>query len=162
MMPAGPAALGAFICASVGFSLAAEWRRRARLRQGAELRQVAVLMDTLNSCPEGVVATDAAGRITFVNQAAARLLQVAPHDAQGASLQSIFEAASNGRRLVGNLINCALRGESRTDVTITLRPGDAREALIELSGAPIRSADGTMSGAVITFRDCTQRKRAEQ
>jgi len=162
MMPAGPAALGAFICASVGFSLAAEWRRRARLRQGAELRQVAVLMDTLNSCPEGVVATDAAGRITFVNQAAARLLQVEPHETQGAALQSIFQAASNGRRLVGNLINSVLQGEARTDVSITLRPGDAREALIELSGAPIRSADGTMSGAVITFRDCTQRKRAEQ
>src|SRR6185312_13926673 len=59
-------------------------------------------------------------------------------------------------------INSVLQGEARTDLSITLRPGDAREALIELSGAPIRSADGTMSGAVITFRDCAQRKHAEQ
>lgn len=160
MISAGPAALSVLLCASIGFSLVAERRRRARLRQGAEQREVELLRRTMSSFPEGVIVTDAAGRVTFVNPAAAQLLQPAPD--QCASLQSIFAASSNGRRLAGNLVNSALRGESRNDVAITLRPANAREAVVELSGAPIRASDGTVCGAVITLHDCTQRKRAEQ
>jgi PAS domain S-box-containing protein len=162
MISAGPAALSVFICLSLGFTLVAERRRRTRLRQGAEQRQVEILTHSLSSFPEGVITTDAAGRVTFVNPAAVRLLQLAPTDTHGASCQSIFETASNDRRVIANLISCALRGESRSDVAVTLRPGNTREAVMELSGAPIRSADGTVYGAVLTFRDCTQRKRTEQ
>jgi len=162
MISAGPAALSAFICASLGFNLVAERRRRARLRQDAGQRQVELLTRTMSSLPEGVVVTDEAGRVTFLNQAGAQLLQLAPTGAQGASLQAVFDAGSNGQRLVANLVDSALRGECSTDIAVTLRPGKTREAVMELSGAPIRSGDGTVSGAVITFRDCTQRKHAEQ
>jgi PAS domain S-box-containing protein len=162
MISAGPAALSVFICLSLGFTLVAERRRRTRLRQGAEQRQVEILTHSLSSFPEGVITTDAAGRVTFVNPAAAQLLQLAPTETHGASCQSIFDTASNDRRVIANLISCALRGESRSDVAVTLRPGNTREAVMELSGAPIRSADGTVYGAVLTFRNCTQRKRTEQ
>ena len=164
MMSAGPAALSVFICASLGFNLIAERRRRARLRQGAERRQMDLLTHTLSCFPEGVIVTDAAGRVTFVNQAAAKLLQLAPGDTTGVPLQSVFEAAAdaNGRKLVANLVGSALRGESRTEVAATLHPGDTRETLVELSCAPVRADDDTVCGAIITLRDCTQKKRAEQ
>ena len=164
MMSAGPAALCVFICMSLGFSVVAEWRRRARLRQGAEQRQLELLTHTMSCFPQGVIVTDAAGRVTFVNQVAAELLQRAPADTTGVSLQSVFEAAADtsGRKLAANLANSALRGELRTDVAATLHPGNAREVIVELSCAPVRSDDGTVRGAVITFRDCTLRKRAER
>src|SRR6185437_14926753 len=60
MIAAGPAALCVFICASLGFNLMAERRRRARLRQGAERAQMELLTHTLSSLPEGVIVTDAA------------------------------------------------------------------------------------------------------
>ncbi len=164
MMPAGPAALGAFLCASLAFSLVAEWRRRARLRRGAERRQLELLTQTMTCFPEAVIVTDGAGRITFLNPVAAELLQRSPAESAGASLQSAFETAAdtNTRKLVVNLVDAALRGEPRTDVPATLHPGKASETAVELSCAPVRSDDGTVCGAVITFRDCTQRKRAER
>jgi PAS domain S-box-containing protein len=165
-IPADPASLGVFICFSLAFCLVAEQRRRALLRETAGRRQTELLSLTMSSIPEGVIATDAAGRVTFVNQAAAQLLQVAPAVVQGASLQSVFEAATDAkdREPVANLINSILRGASRIDIAASLAspPDSDREAVMELSGAPIRSGDGTMCGAVVTFRDCTQRKRAEQ
>ncbi len=164
MMAAGPAALGVFVCASLGFTLAAEWRRRARLRRGAERQQLDLLTRTMSCFPQSVVITDAAGRVTFINPSAADLLQLTPADATGSLLQSVFEAAgdTSGRKLVVNVLSSILRGELRSDVATTLHPGSEREAIVEVGGAPIRSDDGTVHGAIITFRDCTQRMRAER
>lgn len=162
----GPLSPWLLLYPSVLICVIAEQHRRARLRQTAEQRQPELLSLMMASFPESVVVTDAAGIVSFVNQAAARLLQLAPAVTQGASLQSLFEAATdaNGREPVAHLINSVLSGESLTDVAASLAtpPGSTREAVMELSGAPIRSGDGTVCGAVITLRDCTQRKRAEQ
>jgi len=57
----------------------------------------------------------------------------------------------------------ALRGETGTNVEYRYRRRDTGESWISsLSFSPVRAEDGSITGAVITARDVTDRKRAEE
>jgi len=56
----------------------------------------------------------------------------------------------------------ALRGETATNAEYTLRRRDTGETWVgSFAFAPIRDAHGTIVGSVVTGRDITERKRAE-
>ena len=120
---------------------------------------------TLASIGDAVIATDVAGKITFMNGVAEGLTGWTLHDAYEKPVIEVF-----------NIINEQTRREVENPVTKVLREGmivglanhtilvrkDGKEVPIDDSGAPIRDADGKSMGVVLVFRDITERKRAEE
>jgi PAS domain S-box-containing protein len=119
---------------------------------------------TLQSIGDGVIATDIRGHVVFMNPVAEYLTGRTLADSLGASCAEVFR-----------IINEKSREEAENPVGRVLREGkvvglanhtiliDAQgnERFIDDSGAPIRNASGRIVGAVLVFRDVTERRRAE-
>jgi PAS domain S-box-containing protein len=137
-------------------------RREVQERLKAE-RQVREqeewLQVILQSVGEGIIATDVRGQITFLNPAAASLIGFASDKAVGCSLEEVFQA--------NDLIDST---NSASDTSIhlippnhkRLRSRDGTERIIESWITPIRIDDTVFAGAVVAFRDVTERVNAER
>ncbi|MFC5521838.1 GAF domain-containing protein [Polaromonas jejuensis] len=119
----------------------------------------------LNSMSEGVIATDAEGRIQLFN-ASARQLYVAP---EIGSLLEDWRGNHELRRLDGSPLHPgsarplqkALRGTRIDNQEVLLcRPG-AEDRILSMSTRPLRDADQQVLGGVAVFNDITERKAAE-
>ena len=143
-------------------SLKAEIVERERT-QLALLKSEQRWATTLASIGDAVIASDAAGSITFMNAVAEKLTGWMFMDAVTKPVPEVF-----------NIINEQTRIEVENPVTKVLREGmivglanhailvkkDGTEVPIDHSGAPIRDADGKTMGVVLVFRDITERKQA--
>lgn len=134
-------------------------RLKARI-QGVEHPTV------LAQLAEGVIVTDAAGHITFVNEASARIhgvarLDVAP-GAYSETYQLLTESGSIYPSTELPLARAVLQGKTVTDARWRIRRPDGSEVLAVGSARPLVDADGTQVGAVLTLRDETARDDAEQ
>ncbi|MEO7713866.1 MAG: ATP-binding protein [Gemmatimonadaceae bacterium] len=114
---------------------------------------------------EGVIVTDAQGRITFVNAAAARLhgvarLDVAP-DEYADSYHLLTESGLPYPSTELPLARAVLRGETVLEARWRIRRPDGSEILAVGNARPIRAADGSAMGAVLTVRDETARYDSE-
>ncbi len=117
---------------------------------------------TLNSIGDGVIATDLEERITLINPVAAALTGYTPEEAIGKKLSEIFVIVSY---LDGKIVPSPLEKALRTGEIVELanhtdliaRDGIRRH--IADSAAPIRGADGRISGGVLVFRDVTEEYR---
>lgn len=124
---------------------------------------------TLESIADAVIATDAAGRITRHNPAAAQITGWSQQDAIGQPASNVFR-----------IINTLTRETAQNPVEQVLRTGkpvaldnhtsliakDGKEYQIADSGAPIHDETGRLVGSVLVFHDVsreyeTQRKLAE-
>ncbi|WP_439630913.1 response regulator [Gemmata sp.] len=139
-----------------------EYRHRMerRLRENEQW-----LAATLGSIGDGVIATDERGRVRFLNALAGRLTGWAQADATGADVREVFRIVGEAsRRPVANpALESLERAEPTTlapDTVLIDRAGAERP--IDGSAAPIRDASGTASGAVLVFRDTTERRRLEE
>lgn len=123
------------------------------------------LATTLSSIGDGVIATDASGRVTYANPIALELTGRASADCVGVHLDEIFRIVNETtREPLESPIAKVLRVGGIVGVlnhTILLRP-DGSELSIEDSASPIRSGDGTLSGIVLVFRDVTEKRAAER
>lgn len=119
---------------------------------------------TLLSIADAVITTDAQGRITLINSVAEALSGWPAQDALGQDIGSvlILESETQGEQPV-NPIAEVLRTGSAFSLTnhtsIVSREGVRR--IIEDSAAPILAADGGIRGAVMVFRDVTEKKRKQ-
>ncbi len=119
---------------------------------------------TLSSIGDAVIATDAGGGVTFLNPVAEGLTGWSAAEAAGRPLTDVFRIANEAtRREVENpalraLASGVIVGLANHTVLIAR---DGTERPIDDSAAPIRE-DGAVSGAVLVFRDITERKRAEE
>ena len=136
-------------------------RRRAEevLRKQSDWLRV-----TLSSIGDAVISTDVEGRVTFMNRAAESLTGWSEAEALGHSLTDIFQIVSEQSRQP--VENPALRAlSSVTSVELVnhtiLIAKDGTECPIDDSAAPIRSEQGEVLGAVLVFRDISERKRME-
>jgi PAS domain S-box-containing protein len=107
-----------------------------------------LLHTTLTSIGDGVIATDAAGRVTFMNGVAEKLTGWKQAEAEGQPLQSVRA-----------LRESAVNGVANHTVLISR---DGAELPIDDSAAPIRDAQGKVIGAVLVFRDISERHRSEE
>lgn len=141
-----------------------EWWRRLRLADAAPNPDMELVSLAMASIAEGVILTDVQGRVIYINEAGRSLLGC-QRPMQGAPFDSVLKPINaSSRAPVVNLIESVLNSESRAGIAadLALILDDGREIAIELSGAPIRSHDGTIRGGVVTFRDCTEKRRGEQ
>jgi PAS domain S-box-containing protein len=158
-------ALSVFIGMSLALSALAERLRIAKWSDAVARRQMELISVTMSSIGEGVIATDLESRVIFVNDAAESLLGQKLLGEQSLPLSSVFNTVDAATRkpitqLVESVLGVkSLRGYVK-DALLILQ--DGREVPIELTGAIIRSEEGHPQGVVLTFRDCTERKHAEQ
>jgi PAS domain S-box-containing protein len=139
-------------------------RALAQAREEAE-REAARTAAILGQLAEGVIVTDTAGRITFVNEAAERLHGVAQLGVTPGRYSETYHLfTEDGRPYPAEelpLARAALRGETVEDARWRIRRPDGTEVLAVGSARPIRTPDGERIGAVLTLRDDTARASAE-
>jgi two-component system, cell cycle sensor histidine kinase and response regulator CckA len=119
---------------------------------------------TLASIGDAVIATDEAGRITFMNSVAEGATGWKLEEALAKPLAGIFAIFNeHTHSMVENPVDKVIR-EGRVvglaNHTILARR-DGTEIPIDDSGAPIRDSNGRIDGVVLVFRDITERKRTE-
>jgi two-component system cell cycle sensor histidine kinase/response regulator CckA len=130
-----------------------------------EARRKATLETVLSSIGDAVMATDAAGSITFLNPVAEQLTGWPAGEAFGRPLGEIFRAIDEKARTpVENPALAILRtGQSATLANHTvLLARDGREIPIDDSAAPIPGGRGARAGVVLVFRDVTARRVAQR
>jgi PAS domain S-box-containing protein len=127
-------------------------------------RQSQILEVTLASIGDAVIVTDVQGRITFLNSVATALTAWSMDAAQGRPLTEVFHIVNERtRRPVENPVERVLQTGAIAGLAnhTVLLARDGRAIPIDDSAAPIRLPDGTLFGAVLIFRDITERRRAE-
>lgn len=140
-------------------------QRRKTDEEGDALRERDLFRTTLRSIGDAVIATDTDGRVTFLNPIAEALTGWSQIEAAGQPLDAVFRIVNEtSRKEVPNPAFRALRegvvvGLANHTVLISK---DGREWPIDDSAAPIRDLEGAISGAVLVFREISQRKKAEE
>ena len=129
-----------------------------------ELKANASLSTTLRSIGDAVIATDASGAITLMNPVAEALTGWPEADARGQPLPTVFRIVNEDTRLpvenpVERVLEHGLIAGLANHTVLLAR--DGREAPIDDSAAPIRGADGAVEGAILVFRDVSEKKDAE-
>jgi PAS domain S-box-containing protein len=138
-------------------------RRAAEEQAAALFEEREWLRVTLNSIGDGVIATDAEGRVTLLNPVAETLTSWSQEQAVGQALETVFAIINEqSRKPVENPKDLALR-EGRVvgmaNHTILIAR-DGAERPIDDSAAPIRNKQGAIIGVVVVFRDITERRQA--
>ncbi|RIK43978.1 MAG: hypothetical protein DCC55_03865 [Chloroflexi bacterium] len=135
--------------------------------QGAlhrEFTQREELRITLASIGDAVIATDSTSCVTLMNGVAARLTGWSSEEARGKPLSKIFVIVNEDTRApVENPIDRVF-AEGRivglaNHTLLIARDGSERP--IDDSAAPIRDEVGQLVGAVLVFRDISERRAAE-
>lgn len=136
---------------------------RRKLEQEVD-RQRENLATTLFSIGDGVIATDAQGRVTLVNPVAAKLIGWTMAEAEGRQVEEIFRIIfEDTRQYCPNPVKRVLESGEIIDLGnhVLLIDKKGREKPIEDSGAPIRDKSGKIIGIVLVFRDITGRRELE-
>ncbi len=120
---------------------------------------------TLASIGDAVIATDTAGRVTFLNPVAESLTGWNQQAAHGQPLDVVFPilAEQTGEPIENPVARVLREGiiVGLGNHTVLLSRDGVRRP-IDDSAAPIRGISGAMVGVVLTFRDVTEQRRAEQ
>ena len=121
---------------------------------------------TLRCVGDAVIATNTNGQVTFMNPLAEALTGWPQVDALGADVDLICRVVNAD---TPTAVATPLRQAMRTGELVQL--GHSRGLLIardgttipiDASAAPIRDAQGVLLGAVLVFRDVTERRRTEE
>jgi PAS domain S-box len=127
-------------------------------------RRSDLLRTTLRSIGDAVIATDAQGRVRFLNPVAERLTGWTESDALDRDSTEVFRIVNEETR---NPVESPIEKVIRDGVVVGLanhtvlidRAGTERP--IDDSGAPIRDEKGDLIGTVVVFRDISERRRTE-
>ena len=123
-----------------------------------------LLQTTLASIGDAVIASNAEGRVTFMNFVAEELTGWSQSQAEGRAIAEVFVIRDEKTGLAAESpVDKALRegvivGLANHTILVTR---DGREVPIEDSAAPIRDKDRSVLGTVLVFRDVTARRRSE-
>ena len=119
------------------------------------------LRATLGCIGDAVIATDGEGRVTFLNAVAAALTGWTEDDGAGRAARGGLpdreraEPATGREPGVARIRDGTIVGLANHTILIAR---DGREVPIDDSAAPIRDESGRVNGAVLVFRDISERK----
>ncbi|CAB3391023.1 ATP-binding protein [Kyrpidia spormannii] len=119
----------------------------------------------LDSVTEGIYGLDENGRVTFCNPAAARLVGREPGEIIGLPQHDVFwhgKSEDKGCTLAVCPILSPIQTGHPSQVTDELfRRKDGSTFPVDYVSTPMRD-DGKIQGAVVVFKDVTERKRSEE
>jgi diguanylate cyclase (GGDEF)-like protein/PAS domain S-box-containing protein len=134
-------------------------RTETRLEREKELAEV-----TLHSIVDGVITTDAGGRIEYLNPVAERFLGWPNAEAAGKQLSEVYRVVDErtGQPLEA-LAPTEAQDPDAEPVAVRLVDRNGRECPVRYSCAPIRVRDGQVHGMIVVFHDVSQiRAMAQQ
>ncbi len=122
------------------------------------------LSTTLDSIGDGVIVTDADGKITRLNPQAEKLTGWAEEEALGRALSEVLNIvnAKTGELVSNPVYNVIKTGRTQAlanDTILVARDGTKR--YIADSAAPMRDYQDKEFGVIMVFSDVTKRKKAE-
>ena len=117
----------------------------------------------LTSICDAVIATDAQGRVVFLNPVAEQLTSWRDADAQGQPLERIWRVRGGDELEVASLVAEVLRrGRIVRGGPVNVEVGaEGSRRYLEVTAAPIAPAGNAARGAVIVVRDLTAQRDAE-
>ncbi len=120
------------------------------------------LMVTLRSIGDGVISTDAEGRITLINSVTESLTEWNHMEALGRPLPEVFKIVNEETGVpcenpVEKVFQTGLVVGLANHTALISRSG--RVHVIEDSAAPIRDSSGRIFGSILVFRDVTAAKK---
>ena len=123
------------------------------------------LTATLRSIGDAVITTDTRGRITLLNPIAEQLTGWSQADALGQPIDQVFKIrrAGNDEPLESPVVRALQQGaivELAPQTLLVTKQGAT--LAIDDSAAPIRDDQNQITGAVLVFRDVTERERAQE
>ena len=131
----------------------------------ARTRELAVEKDralvTLESIGDGVITTDARGRVEYLNPVAERLMACTSGDAAGRDAAGVFAIVhASTRQPADDPVIACLREARVVEVSepVVLIGRTGAETAVALTVAPIRDRDQRVIGTVLVFRDVTQER----
>jgi PAS domain S-box-containing protein len=168
------ATLAIFAVANIVVLALFAWATIGAVRRADGDRQVALmdlrgqrewLSTTLGSIGDGVIACDPNGSVLLLNKVAEELTGWTAAEARGRPIWEVFRVIDEvTQKPVDDPALKALRERAvaRLESGALLLTRDGKELPVEHSGAPIVGQDGTLAGAVLVFRDVTERRRTAQ
>jgi PAS domain S-box-containing protein len=137
-------------------------RKIAQEALAGEKERLAV---TLRSIGDGVVTTDTSGNVILLNKVAENLIGWSQEDAAGKHLDEVFTIIDEKTRQrsenpVARVLLTGCIEELANHTVLVSREGN--ECIIADSAAPIRDRESRIVGAVLVFRDITEKRKMEE
>src|SRR5919108_453284 len=124
-----------------------------------------LLSAILENIDDAVVSIDVNGHMNFLNKAAEKLIGCKQKDVIGKRLSKVVHALNDQAQPINRsfMINRFQKSviDDFTQYTRVIAK-DGSEVLIESGATPIKDVKGYITGAVLVFRDITERKQAEE
>lgn len=120
---------------------------------------------TLHSIGDGVISTDNHGNITMLNDIARKLIGWPDDTAIGRSFADVFIIINEvTKEKCENIVEKVLESGKIQELAnhTVLISKDGTKRPIEDSAAPIRSAEGEIIGAVLVFRDFSEKRQKQK
>jgi diguanylate cyclase (GGDEF)-like protein/PAS domain S-box-containing protein len=113
--------------------------------------------EALDALGEGVLTTDADGRIVYANKAAEMIIGKPAADALGHTLQEVINLVDEGdRKTLGDPVRQCISTGARVHIGrrgMVVSNDGGGERSIELTVSPLRDPGGEIAGTVIAIRD---------
>jgi PAS domain S-box-containing protein len=156
-------AIGLLLFGAIGW-LMSDLSSRLQGAKNECLVETERLRTTLRSIGDGVIVTDAHGRVTSLNSVAERLTGWTTADAVGRDLPQVFRIVNEETREdVENPALQALRQGTVVSLSnhtvLVSKQGDERP--IDDCASPIRIGGDRIDGSILVFRDVSERRRAD-
>jgi diguanylate cyclase (GGDEF)-like protein/PAS domain S-box-containing protein len=131
---------------------------QARLEHGKELAEV-----TLHSIVDGVITTDAAGLIEYMNPVAEQYLGWTTAQARGRQLSAVYRVIDErSGQPVETLAYKDAPTAPEEAMAVRLVDRNGRETPVRYSHAPIRGRNGIVYGTIVVFHDVSQIRAMSQ
>ncbi|NOZ53104.1 MAG: EAL domain-containing protein [Gammaproteobacteria bacterium] len=132
--------------------------RRTSNTEARLFRQKERVQVTLNSIADGVITTDAQGRVEYLNPTGSELTGWSLREAKGKELFDVLTIIDDeGYPPTVNPVLQAMQEKriinNNDSMTLVRKNGD--NYAVELTVAPIKDYDGSITGAVLIFRNVT-------
>jgi len=124
-----------------------------------------LLRSTLYSIGDGVIATDHTGAVRIMNTVAERLTGYSEGQALGKPIEAIFRIVNEETRAavdnpVRRVMSAGIIVGLANHTVLISKTG--REIPIDDCGAPVADEGGSSLGAVLVFRDVSERRKAQE